>query len=176
MSDVQGNVEISKEARSIFLNGDFCKSHILQIVKGLKELEAKNPHREIDIYINSPGGLVSEMICLYETIRNLACKVNTHGMGHVYSAGAFLLTVGTGIRYGYKNSRYMLHEISGGTFGKITDIQIKQREMSRMQEQINKIIANHTGKEIDKVSEDMEKDFYMNAEEALEYGIIDEIF
>jgi ATP-dependent Clp protease protease subunit len=175
MEREKGSVEVSKETRTIYLYGDFNKGSCLETVKSLKEMEIQNPSKDIDIYINSPGGYISDMLAMYEVIRTLECKVNTHGTGEVCSAGAFLLAVGTGTRYAYKYSRYMIHELWSVNWGKLTDMDIYHEELKRLQNIINEIFAKVTGQPKEKIEKDMNRDKWMNSNESLEYGLVDKI-
>ncbi len=139
-------------------------------------LESEDPDKEIYMYINSPGGVITAGMAIYDTMQYINAPVSTLCMGQAASMGALLLAAGEpGKRFSLPNSRIMIHQPLGGTQGQATDIDIHAREILRMRDDLNKILAKHTGKKIAVVKTDTERDNFMNAKEALEYGIIDEI-
>jgi len=149
------------------------------IIAQLLYLEAENPDKAINLYINSPGGMVSAGLAVYDTMQYIKSPITTICMGMAMSFGAVLLTAGSkGQRYALPNSRVMIHQplIRGeGLSGQATDIRIETAELVKTKDRLTEIMAKHTGKRKDKVRTDMERNYYMSAEDALEYGIIDEV-
>lgn len=149
------------------------------IIAQLLYLESEDPEKEINLYINSPGGMVTAGLAIYDTMQYIKSPITTICMGMAMSFGAVLLTAGTkGRRYCLPNSRIMIHQplIYGeGISGQVTDIEIEAREMLDTKEQLNKIIAYHTGQTVEKITADSERNYYMSAQEAKEYGLVDEI-
>ena len=140
-------------------------------------LEYENPEKDITLYINSPGGYVSAGLAIYDTMQHIRPNVATICVGDSISMAAILLAAGTkGKRYALPHSRIMLHQPSGAVTGQSTDIQVHAKELVRTREMLSKIIAEHTGRSIEDVREKTERDFFLTAEEALEFGVIDEIF
>ena len=139
-------------------------------------LEAEDPDREINLYINSPGGVVTSGLAIYDTMQFVKPPVSTLCMGQAASMGAVLLCAGaTGKRYALPNARVMIHQPLGGTQGQATDIEIYTKEMLKMKEQLNGILAKHCGKTIEQVEKDTDRNNFMSAAEAKAYGLIDEI-
>jgi ATP-dependent Clp protease protease subunit len=139
-------------------------------------LESEDPDKEIFLYINSPGGVITSGMAIYDTMQFIKCPVSTTCMGQAASMGAFLLATGTkGKRRALPNSRIMIHQPSGGAHGQSTDIQIQAKEIERMRTSLEEVLAKRTGQDLKKVHEDCERDKFMSAEEALAYGLIDEI-
>jgi len=139
-------------------------------------LEYEDPEKDINIYINSPGGLVTAGLAIYDTIQFVKPNVTTICMGQAASMGAILLCAGTkGKRYALPNSRIMIHQPIGGIGGQASDIQIHAKEIIKIKERLNHILSKHTGQSVERLIKDSDRNFYMSAEEALEYGIIDEI-
>ena len=146
------------------------------IVAQMLFLESEDPDKDIMLYINSPGGLVTAGMMIYDTMQYVRCDVATICMGQAASMGAWLLTAGTkGKRYSLPNARVMLHQPLGGFQGQATDIEIHAKEILKTRDRMNEILAKHTGHPIDKVKVDTERDFFMSAEEAKNYGVIDEV-
>ena len=146
------------------------------IVAQMLFLESEDPDKDIMLYINSPGGLVTAGMMIYDTMQYVRCDVATICMGQAASMGAWLLTAGTkGKRYSLPNARVMLHQPLGGFQGQATDIDIHAKEILKTRDRMNEILAKHTGHPIDKVKVDTERDFFMSAEEAKNYGVIDEV-
>lgn len=162
--------------RIIFL-GERVTEHMANLVVAqLLHLAYEDPKKDIKLYINSPGGAVYDGLAIYDTIRHIKPDVQTIGIGLQASMGAFLLSSGTkGKRFALPNSRIMIHQPSSGTQGKITDQEITLREGLFLKNRLNEILAKNTGQKISKVEQDMERDFWMSAEDAKKYGIIDEI-
>lgn len=139
-------------------------------------LESENPEKEINMYISSPGGLVTAGLAIYDTMQYISSPVATLCLGQAASMGALLLAAGApGMRYSLPNSRIMIHQPSGGFQGQATDIEIHAKEILRTKARLNEILAKHTGKDIKKVGRDTDRDNFMTPEEAKEYGVIDEI-
>ncbi len=146
------------------------------VIAQLLFLEAENPDKEISLYINSPGGVVTAGLAVYDTIQYINPKIATICMGQAASMAAILLAAGEkGKRYALPNSRIMIHQPLGGVQGQATDIGIQAKEIMRVKDIINQILANHTGQKVEKVIQDTERDFFMTAEQAREYGIVDSV-
>ena len=146
------------------------------IIAQLLYLESEDADREITIYINTPGGLVSSGLAIYDTIRYVRCPVSTVCLGQAASMGAFLLASGTkGLRRALPHSRVMIHQPLGGYQGQASDIEIHAREILHTKQRLNEILAKHTGQEVEKVRHDTERDKFLSAIEAKEYGIIDDV-
>jgi len=162
--------------RIIFL-GEPIDDHIANIVIAqMLFLDAADPKKEIKVYINSPGGSVTSALAIYDTMQYLKSDVVTICLGQAASAAAVLLAAGKkGKRFSLPNARIMIHQVMGGAEGQATDVEIRTREMLRIKNQINKILAKHTGQSVAKVEKDTDRDYYMSAEEAKKYGIIDKI-
>lgn len=163
--------------RIIFIGGPINDAVANLVIAQLLFLESEDPEKDISIYINSPGGLVYSGLALYDTIQYIKPKVATICMGIAASMAALLLAAGTkGKRYALPNSRVMIHQPLGGAEGQASDIEIQAREIINLREITNNLLAKHTGQPLDKISRDVDRNFWMNAEEAKKYGLIDEIF
>ncbi len=139
-------------------------------------LESDNPEKEINVYINSPGGSVTAGLAIYDTMQYISAPVATLCLGQAASMGALLLCAGAkGMRYALPHSRIMIHQPMGGFSGQATDVDIQAREILRLKDALNHIIATHTGQDIEKVGKDTDRDFFMGAQDAVEYGLVDEI-
>ncbi|MGP8050527.1 MAG: ATP-dependent Clp endopeptidase proteolytic subunit ClpP [Desulfobaccales bacterium] len=139
-------------------------------------LEAEDPDKEINFYINSPGGMVSAGMAIYDTMQYIKSPVATLCMGQAASMGALLLSAGApGKRYALPHARILIHQPLGGFQGQATDVDIQAREILRLREELNKIMAHHTGQPIDQIHHDTERDFYMSGDQAKKYGLIDEV-
>ncbi len=139
-------------------------------------LEFKNADRAINLYINSPGGDITALFAIYDTMQYVKNDISVVCLGQAASAAAVLLSAGTkGLRYALPHSRIMLHQPYGGVAGQASDIEIQAKEILRMREEIDRVLAHHTGQSIERVSKDTNRDFYLSADEAKEYGIIDEV-
>jgi ATP-dependent Clp protease protease subunit len=146
------------------------------VIAQLLFLEAENPDKEISIYINSPGGVVTAGLAIYDTIQYISPSIATICMGQAASMAAILLAAGEkGKRYALPNSRILIHQPLGGAQGQATDIGIQAKEIMRIKDIVNKILADHTGQDIKKIERDTERDFFMTAQEAKEYGIVDAV-
>ena len=163
--------------RVVFIVGAIDDYMANLVVAQLLFLESENPDKDIHIYINSPGGVITSGLSIYDTMRFIKPDVATMCIGQAASMGAFLLSAGKkGKRYALPNARIMIHQPSGGTQGQATDIEIQAREILYLREKLNKLMAEHTGQPIEKISRDVERDFFMSAEQAKDYGLIDQIF
>jgi ATP-dependent Clp protease protease subunit len=146
------------------------------VVAQLLFLEAEDPEKEISIYINSPGGVVTAGLAIYDTLQFIRPDVTTYCIGQAASMAAILLAAGTpGKRFALPNSRVIIHQPSGGVSGQATDINIQAKEILRTRQRLNEILSMHTGQDIAKIEQDVERDFIMTAEVAREYGIIDQV-
>lgn len=163
------------EYRNIILYNDVTEKSAKEAIERLKELEFENPLQPIDFYVSSYGGNIHDFLAIYDIIRTLKCPVNTIALGKATSAGAMLLMVGTGERIAYKNARIMIHELSAGNMGQLTDMNIYHKELQNVQEILSYIISEHTGQDIEKIKKDLERDLWMSAYEALDYGIVDKV-
>jgi ATP-dependent Clp protease protease subunit len=162
--------------RIIFL-GDAIEDHVANLVIAqLLFLESEDPEKDINLYINSPGGSVSAGLAIYDTMQYVKSGVSTICMGQASSMGALLLAAGEkGRRYVLPNARIMIHQPMGGFQGQASDIEIQSREIMRLKERLNQILARHTGQPLETVTRDSDRDFYMSSEEAVGYGIVDEV-
>ena len=162
--------------RIIFLGGGIDDNVANLVIAQLLFLEAEDPDKDIHLYINSPGGVVTAGMAIYDTMRYIKAPVSTICVGQAASMGAFLLSGGEkGKRFSLQNSRIMIHQPLGGFQGQATDIHIHAKEILRMKDQLNELLAEHTGQSFEKVSADTERDYFMSGEEAKSYGIIDAI-
>lgn len=162
--------------RVIFLVGPIDDYMANLVVAQLLFLEAENPDKDISLYINSPGGVITSGLSIYDTMRFIKPDVSTMCIGQAASMGSFLLSAGAkGKRFTLPNSRVMIHQPSGGTQGQATDIEIQAREILYLREKLNKLMADHTGQPLERVARDVERDYFMNAEQAKDYGIVDHI-
>jgi ATP-dependent Clp protease, protease subunit len=164
--------------RIVMLNGEVEDHMANLVVAQLLFLESENPDKDINLFINSPGGVVTAGMSIYDTMQFIKCDVATYVMGQACSMGSLLAQAGAaGKRYMLPNARHMIHQPSGGARGQATDIQIQAREIQKMKENLTKIYVKHNskGKSYEQFAADMERDYFMSAEEALEYGLIDKI-
>ena len=162
--------------RIIMLQGEINDHVASIIVAQMLFLEAENPDKDIYLYINSPGGVVTSGFAIYDTMNYIKPDVVTICMGQAASMGAFLLSSGAkNKRFALPHARIMIHQPMGGAQGQATDIEIHAKEILRMKKELNKILAKNTGQNIRKIEKDTERDFFMSAEEALKYGLIDKI-
>ena len=163
--------------RIIFLTGEVNDVSASLVIAQLLFLESENPNKDIQLYINGPGGSVDAGMGIFDTMRFIRPQVNTICVGLAASMGAFLLAAGEkGKRYALPHSRIMIHQPLGGVQGQATDMEIVTREILRTKKTLNTILAENTGKPFDVVARDTERDYYMTAAEALEYGLIDKIY
>jgi len=162
--------------RIVFLGTPINDDVANVVIAQLLFLQAENPERDINIYINSPGGSVYAGLAIYDTMQYLTAPVATICMGMAASMGAFLLAAGTpGKRSALPNSRLMIHQPSGGSQGTASDIEIQAREVLFARQRLNELLAQHTGQSIDRIAEDVDRDRYMSPQEAVEYGLIDRV-
>jgi len=162
--------------RVVFMVGPVEDQVANLVVAQLLYLESENPDKDISLYINSPGGSVTAGLSIYDTVQFIKPHVNTLCVGQAASMGALLLAAGTaGKRHILPHSRVMIHQPLGGYEGQATDIDIHAREILATRDRLNQILSRHTGQPIDKVREDTERDYFMSAEAALQYGIVDEV-
>lgn len=162
--------------RIIFLGTPINDDIANTIIAQLLFLESEEPEKDIMIYINSPGGHVTAGMAIYDTMQYVRCDVATICMGQAASMGAFLLAAGaSGKRYALPHSRIMIHQPLGGFQGQATDIDIHAREILRARDDLNKLLAEHTGKDVDQIKNDTERDYFMSAIASKEYGLIDEV-
>mgnify|MGYP001401688052 FL=1 len=162
--------------RVIFLVGPVNDQSANVVVAQLLFLESENPDKDISFYINSPGGSVSAGMSIFDTMQFIKPDVSTLCMGIAASMGAFLLAAGAkGKRFALPNSRVMIHQPSGGAQGQATDIEIQAREILKLRESLNGILADRTGQPLEKIRADSERDYFMSSEEAKDYGLIDQV-
>ncbi len=180
--------QTARGERAYDLYSRLLKDHIIFLGTGIDDqvanttvaqlmfLEAEDPDREISMYINSPGGSITSMMAIYDTLRFIKPPVATYCLGQAASAAAVLLAAGTqGKRYALPNSRVLIHQPLGGVQGQASDIQIHAKEILKMREQINKILAEHTGQKVEKIAADTDRDYILSADEAKDYGLIDKV-
>ena len=162
--------------RIIFLTGPVEDHMANLVVAQLLFLEAENPDKDISLYINSPGGVITAGMSIYDTMQFIKPDVSTLCIGQACSMGAFLLAGGAkGKRHCLPNARVMIHQPSGGAQGQATDIEIHAREILKMRENLNQLMAEHTGRTLAEIQRDTERDYFMSAEEALQYGLVDSV-
>jgi ATP-dependent Clp protease protease subunit len=146
------------------------------IIAQLLFLEAEDAKKDIHLYINSPGGVVTSGMAIYDTMQYINCKVSTLCLGQACSMAAFLLAAGEkGMRYSLPNSRIMIHQPVGGFSGQATDIEIHAREILKLKKQLNAILASHAGQPVAKIAQDTERDYFMTGAEAMDYGLVDKV-
>lgn len=163
--------------RIIFLGSAIDDNVANVVIAQLLFLESEDPDKDIMIYINSPGGHVTAGMAIYDTMQYVRCDVATICMGQASSMGSFLLAAGTkGKRYALPHSRIMIHQPLAGFQGQATEIEIHAKELLKTRETLNRLLAKHTGQPIEKIQADTERDYFMSAESAKEYGLIDEVF
>jgi ATP-dependent Clp protease protease subunit len=164
------------QERIIFL-GNEIEDNIANVVMAqMLHLDAEDPEKDIQLYINSPGGAITSALAIYDTMQFIKSPVSSICIGQAASAAAVLLLAGEkGKRFALPNSRVLLHQPSGGVQGTSMDVEIQTREMVRLRKVLNEIIAKHTGQDIKKIAKDTERDFILSAQEAKEYGIVDEV-
>ena len=162
--------------RIIFIGGPIEDHMANLVIAQFLFLEAEDPDKDIYLYINSPGGVITSGMSIYDTMNYIKPDICTICIGQAASMGAFLLSAGTkGKRYSLPNSRIMIHQPSGGAQGQSTDIQIQAKEIQRMKDSLNALIAEQTGHDVSKIEQDTERDNFMSADEAKTYGLIDEV-
>ena len=164
------------EERIVFLWGEITPTVAGGLIMRLLELQAKRPDQRINLYINSPGGSVDDTLAVYDTIQFLSCTVATYCVGQAASGAAMILAAGTkGHRYALPHSKVMIHQPWGGVTGQASDIKIQAEEILKAKGLLNQLLAKHTGRSVEQIAEETERDRYMTAEEAKQYGIVDEI-
>ncbi|OGZ78775.1 MAG: ATP-dependent Clp protease proteolytic subunit [Candidatus Staskawiczbacteria bacterium RIFOXYD2_FULL_37_9] len=164
------------EERIIFLAGPVTDMNANVVIAQMLYLASKDPKRDIKLYINSPGGSVTAGLAIYDTMQFLKCPISTICIGLTASMAAVILAAGTkGKRFSLPNAEILLHQVAGGMQGQATDIEITAKQIVHMKEKLNKIISSHTGQPLTKVEKDTDRDFYLTAEEAKKYGLIDEV-
>jgi ATP-dependent clp protease, proteolytic subunit clpP len=162
--------------RIVMLSGEIDDAVASSIVAQLLFLEAEDPDKDIYLYINSPGGVVTSGFSIYDTMNYIKPDVSTICIGQAASMGAFLLSCGAkGKRYALPNSRIMIHQPLGGAQGQATDIEIQAKEILRMKEILNNVLSQNSGKDLAQVEKDTDRDFFMSAEDAVQYGLIDQV-
>lgn len=162
--------------RIIFLGAPINDVVANTIIAQMLFLESQDSKKEIKLYINSPGGSVTAGMAVYDTMQYVKCDVSTICIGIAASMGAVLVAAGTkGKRFSLPNSEVMLHQVMGGAEGQAVDVKIRAEHILKVKDKLNKILANHTGKSLDKIEKDTDRDYFMSAEEAKKYGIIDKI-
>jgi len=164
------------EERIVFLWGQISTNTAGGLIMRLLELQAKSPDREVSLYINSPGGSVDDTLAVYDTIQFMACDVATYCVGQAASGAAIILAAGTkGKRYALPHSKIMIHQPWGGVTGQAADIQIQAEEILKAKRMLNELLAQHTGRSVEQIEKETERDRYMSPQEAREYGVVDEI-
>lgn len=164
------------EERIVFLSGPISDPVANTVIAQLLFLESRDPKKDINLYVNSPGGSVTATLAVYDTMQHIKPDVATICVGVAASGGAILLSAGAkGKRFILPNSEVMIHQVLGAAEGQATEIEISARHILKVKEQLNKILAYHTGKPLSKIEQDTDRDFFMNAEEAKQYGIVDKI-
>jgi len=162
--------------RIIFLGFPIDDNVANLVIAQLLFLEAEDPEKDINLYINSPGGMVTAGLAIYDTMQYIKAPVSTICLGQAASMGALLLTAGTaGKRFALPNARVMIHQPMGGFSGQATDVEIHAREILKVRERLNEILVNHTGQAMEKIRTDTERDYFMSSEEAKAYHIVDEV-
>ncbi len=162
--------------RIIFLGGPIGESMANLIIAQLLFLSSEDPKKDIQLYINSPGGSVTEGLAIYDTIQHITPDVSTVCVGLAASMGAVLLSAGTkGKRFSLPNSQIMLHQVMGGATGQAVEIEITAKQILKTKEQLNKILSDHTKQPLKKIEKDTDRDFYLTPQEAVEYGLIDSV-
>jgi ATP-dependent Clp protease protease subunit len=162
--------------RIIFLGGPVTDQVANSIIAQLLFLSSKDPEKEIQFYINSPGGVVTAGLAIYDTMQYVKPVISTVCVGMAASMAAVLLAAGTkGKRFALPNSQILLHQVMGGVTGEAVEIEITAKQIMRIKEKINKILAKHTGQPLEKIEKDTDRDFYLAAQEAKEYGLIDQV-
>jgi ATP-dependent Clp protease protease subunit len=162
--------------RIIFLAGPINDMLANSVIAQMLFLEARDPQKDIRLYINTPGGSVTAGLAIYDTMQYVKCPISTVCIGLAASMGATLLAAGTkGKRYALPNSQVLLHQVAGGVTGEAVEIEITAKQIIKIKEKLNKILARHTGQPLSKIEKDTDRDFYLSAEETKEYGIVDEV-
>ena len=164
------------ENRIVFLQGEIYDGNANELVMKLLYLQSENRRKDIHFYINSPGGSVTATMAIYDTMQMLTCPVATYCVGLAASGGAILLAGGAeGKRFALPHSKVMIHQPHGGVGGQVSDIEIQAEQIIKTREVLNQVLANHCKQDVEKIAQDTDRDFYMDATEAKEYGIVDDI-
>jgi len=164
------------EERIIFLAGVITDSVANLVIAQILFLASKDAKKDIKLYVNSPGGSVTAGLAIYDTMQYVSCDISTICIGMAASMGATLLTAGEkGKRFALPNSEILLHQVAGGVKGQATDIEIEAKQILKIKGKLNEILSEHTGQSLKKIEKDTDRDFYLSAEEALKYGIIDQV-
>ncbi|MDR2171133.1 MAG: ATP-dependent Clp protease proteolytic subunit [Planctomycetaceae bacterium] len=164
------------ENRIIFLQGEIRSDNANEVVMKLLYLQSENRRKDIHFYINSPGGSVTATLAIYDTMQMLSCSVATYCVGLAASGGAVLLAGGTkGKRFALPHAKIMMHQPWGGVGGQVSDIEIQAQQILKDRAMLNEILASHIGKSVEEIAKDTDRDFYLNAEEAKIYGVVDDI-
>ena len=164
------------ENRIVFLQGEIHTGNANEVVMKLLYLQSENRRKDIHFYLNSPGGDVIATLAIYDTMQMLSCPVATYCVGQAASGAAVLLAGGTkGKRYCLPHSRVMVHQPAGGVSGQISDIEIQANEILRYRDMLNHILASHTGKSLEQIARDADRDFFLTAEAAKDYGLVDQL-
>jgi len=164
------------EERIVFLAGPISDALANLVIAQILFLASRDSNKDIKLYVNTPGGSVTAGLAIYDTIQYIDCDVSTICIGMAASMGATLLAAGTkGKRFALPNSEILLHQVAGGIKGQATEIEIEAKQILKIKEKLNQILAKHTGKPLKEVEKDTDRDFYLSAEEAKKYGIIDEV-
>jgi len=162
--------------RIVFLGGAVTDSVANSVIAQLLFLASKDPKKPIQLYLNTPGGSVTAGMAIYDTMQYINCPISTVCVGLAASMGAILLATGTkGKRFALPNSQIMLHQVAGGVSGEAVEIEITAKQILKIRERLNNILSKHTGQPLEKVSRDTDRDFYLTAQEAKDYGLIDEV-
>ena len=162
--------------RIIFIGTPIDDTIANLIIAQILFLQMEEPEKDINVYINSPGGSVTAGLAIYDTMQFVKCDVSTYCVGQAASMGALLLAAGTkGKRYSLPHSRVMIHQPWGGTQGSASDIHIQAKEILKLKEQLNQILAKHTGQPLERIEKDTDRDYFMSSDEAKSYGIVDEV-
>ena len=162
--------------RIVFISGEVNDEMANAVCAQLLFLQSQDPKKQINVYVNSPGGSVTAGLAIYDTMQFISCPVATYCIGQAASMGAVLLTAGAkGKRYALPNARIMIHQPWGGAEGKASDIEITAKEILRLKDILNGILASHSGKKFEDVVKDTDRDFFMSAEEAVKYGLVDKV-
>jgi len=164
------------ENRIVFLQGEIYDGNANELVMKLLYLQSENRRKDINFYINSPGGSVTATMAIYDTMQVLSCPVSTFCVGLAASGSAILLAGGSaGKRFALPHSKVMIHQPHGGVGGQVSDIEIQANEIIKTRESLNDVLSEHTGKPVEQIAKDTDRDFYMTAPQAVEYGIVDEV-
>ncbi len=162
--------------RIIFIGSPIDDAVANTVIAQLLFLQSEDPDKDINLYVNTPGGVVSSGLAIYDTMQYLKPDIATYCIGQAASMGAILLTAGTkGKRFALPHSRIMIHQPIGGFYGQATDVEIHAREILRMKDMLNNILSGHTGQPIEKIQVDTERDFFMSGQEARDYGVVDQV-